>query len=66
MNFKVPNLEQFGIIVSDQWISEAIDIYSLPIINSIKNRLHGIDSISKVKDKNAIRYKIALLKDFFF
>lgn len=87
INLEVPNLKQFEIIVSDQWISGAIDgdgsfyisfesngsirpiftftsdTYSLPVINSIKNRLHGIGSISKVKDKNAIRYKIASLKD---
>lgn len=39
------------------------DTYSFPLINSIKNRLNGIGSISKVKDKNAIRYKITSLKD---
>lgn len=39
------------------------DTYSLPLINSIKKRLQGIGSISKVTDKNAIRYKIASLKD---
>jgi hypothetical protein len=55
------SFEQNGLIIPYFTITN--DIFSLPLLESIKKQFKGIGSISKVKGRNAIRYKIMSLNE---
>lgn len=55
------SFEQNGIIIPYFTITN--DIFSLSLLECIQKQFKGIGSISKVKDRNAIRYKIMSLNE---
>jgi hypothetical protein len=55
------SFEQNGLIIPYFTITN--DIFSLSLLECIQKQFKGIGSISKVKDRNAIRYKIMSLNE---
>lgn len=55
------SFEKNGLIIPYFTITN--DIFSLPLLECIKKQFKGIGSISKVKGRNAIRYKIMSLNE---